>query len=69
MVGGLYAPEDARRDAGFSIFYMGINIGAFAAPLVCGFLAQSLRSAPSSRVTGSIRRAAGTGASAPRRWA
>ena len=41
MVGGLYTPEDARRDAGFSIFYMGINIGAFFAPLVCGFLAQS----------------------------
>lgn len=40
MVGGLYAPEDTRRDAGFSIFYMGINIGAFAAPLTCGFLAQ-----------------------------
>jgi POT family proton-dependent oligopeptide transporter len=41
MVGGLYAPEDTRRDAGFSVFYMGINIGAFAAPLICGFLAQS----------------------------
>jgi POT family proton-dependent oligopeptide transporter len=41
MVGALYAPEDERRDAGFSLFYMGINIGAFAAPLVCGFLAQS----------------------------
>ncbi|HEX4964538.1 MAG TPA: peptide MFS transporter [Thermoanaerobaculia bacterium] len=41
MVGGLYSPEDKRRDAGFSIFYMGINIGAFSAPLVCGYLAQS----------------------------
>lgn len=41
MVGSLYTTEDNRRDAGFSIFYMGINIGAFAAPLVCGFLAQS----------------------------
>jgi POT family proton-dependent oligopeptide transporter len=41
MVGGLYAPGDARRDAGFSIFYMGINLGAFIAPLVCGFLAQT----------------------------
>ncbi len=41
IVGELY-PEDqpARRDAGFSIFYMGINIGAFVAPIVCGFLAQ-----------------------------
>jgi len=41
MVGGLYAPDDRRRDAGFSLFYMGINLGAFIAPLVCGFLAQS----------------------------
>jgi POT family proton-dependent oligopeptide transporter len=43
MVGSLYAAGDARRDAGFSIFYMGINLGAFIAPLVCGFLAQSER--------------------------
>jgi POT family proton-dependent oligopeptide transporter len=41
MVGDLYDEQDARRDAGFSIFYMGINIGAFVAPLACGFLAQS----------------------------
>ncbi|MBX7221791.1 MAG: peptide MFS transporter [Blastocatellia bacterium] len=41
MVGALYAPTDVRRDAGFSIFYMGINMGAFLAPFVCGFLAQS----------------------------
>jgi len=40
MVGSLYGEGDARRDAGFSIFYMGINLGAFIAPLVCGFLAQ-----------------------------
>lgn len=40
MVGQLYAPGDTRRDAGFSIFYMGINVGAFLAPLVTGFLAQ-----------------------------
>ncbi len=40
MVGSLYSPGDERRDAGFSIFYMGINIGAFAAPLLTGFLAQ-----------------------------
>jgi POT family proton-dependent oligopeptide transporter len=40
MVGGLYPENDPRRDAGFSIFYMGINIGALVAPLVCGFLAQ-----------------------------
>jgi POT family proton-dependent oligopeptide transporter len=40
MVGQLYGPDDHRRDAGFSIFYMGINIGAFIAPLVCGYLGQ-----------------------------
>ena len=38
IVGSLYREEDHRRDAGFSIFYMGINIGAFIAPLVTGFL-------------------------------
>src|SRR4029078_12676131 len=43
MVGGLYGPSDARRDAGFSVFYMGINIAAFSAPLVCGFLGQSVQ--------------------------
>lgn len=41
MVGMLYKPDDDRRDAGFSIFYMGINMGAFFAPLVTGWLAQS----------------------------
>src|SRR5512132_2294659 len=40
MVGGLYSENDPRRDSGFSIFYMGINIGAVLAPLVVGFLAQ-----------------------------
>lgn len=43
MVGQLYPPGDARRDAGFSLYYMGINIGALLAPLVCGTLAQSVR--------------------------
>jgi proton-dependent oligopeptide transporter, POT family len=40
MVGQLYSEEDRRRDAGFSIFYMGINLGAFLSPIVVGFLAQ-----------------------------
>src|SRR5436190_16157620 len=40
LVGSLYAPEDRRRDAGFSIFYMGINVGAVLGPLVAGYLAQ-----------------------------
>ena len=39
MVGDLYTKEDERRDAGFSIFYMGINTGALLAPFVCGTLA------------------------------
>ena len=42
IVGQLYAPADIRRDAGFSIFYMGINLGAFLAPLVCGYLGQQI---------------------------
>jgi len=37
MVGGLYKTGDARRDAGFTIFYIGINIGAFTAPLLVGY--------------------------------
>ncbi len=40
MVGDLYGETDTRRDAGFSIFYMGINLGSFAAPLVTGWAAQ-----------------------------
>ena len=41
MVGQIYREGDARRDSGFTIFYMGINTGAFLGPLVCGGLAQS----------------------------
>jgi POT family proton-dependent oligopeptide transporter len=40
LVGSLYAPGDARRDAGFSLFYMGINLGAFLGPIIAGYLAQ-----------------------------
>jgi proton-dependent oligopeptide transporter, POT family len=40
MVGQLYSEKDERRDAAFSIFYMGINIGAFISPLIVGWLAQ-----------------------------
>lgn len=42
IVGKLYAPVDERRDSGFTIFYMGINAGAFVAPLITGWLAQSV---------------------------
>ncbi|MET0734206.1 MAG: peptide MFS transporter [Microbacterium sp.] len=38
VVGTLYAADDTRRDAGFSLFYLGINLGAFAGPIITGFL-------------------------------
>jgi len=41
QVGALYAPDDQRSHRAYSIFYVGINIGAFLAPLVCGTLAAS----------------------------
>jgi POT family proton-dependent oligopeptide transporter len=40
QVGGLYPPGDRRRDRAYSIFYVGINVGAFLAPLVCGTLGE-----------------------------
>ncbi|MEQ1899077.1 MAG: oligopeptide:H+ symporter [Vicinamibacterales bacterium] len=40
IVGRLYRPDDDRRDAGYSLFYMGINTGAFVAPFICGYLGQ-----------------------------
>lgn len=42
IVGKLYQQGDPKRDAAFTIFYMGINVGAFFAPLVCGYLAEDL---------------------------
>lgn len=42
IVGRLYAPGDKRRDAGFTIFYMGINLGSFSATLLCGWLGETL---------------------------
>ena len=42
MVGHLYSPSDLRRDAGFSIFYMGINIGSLIAPIIVGGLGQNV---------------------------
>lgn len=42
MVNQLYAPGDKRVDSAFSIFYMGINLGAFFSPLICGTLAEKL---------------------------
>jgi proton-dependent oligopeptide transporter, POT family len=40
QVGRLYAPGDRRRDRAYSIFYVGINVGAFLAPLICGTLGE-----------------------------
>ena len=42
IVGELYEENDKRRDSGFTIFYMGINLGAFIAPFVCGSLGQKI---------------------------
>lgn len=42
QVGALYPPGDARRDRGYSIYYVGINLGAFLAPLVCGTLGEGI---------------------------
>jgi len=42
MVGQLYKPGDPRRDVGFSIFYMGINLGAFICPFICGTLGEKV---------------------------
>jgi len=41
IVGRLYRQDDPRRDAGFTIFYMGINLGAFTATLLCGYLGET----------------------------
>lgn len=40
IVGTLYTQDDPRRDAGFTIFYMGVNLGAFLAPLLCGVIGE-----------------------------
>lgn len=42
MVGRLYRPGDSRRDVGFSIFYLGINVGAFLGGLICGYVGQQI---------------------------
>ncbi|MFL5763824.1 MAG: peptide MFS transporter [Bacteroidia bacterium] len=42
MVGQLYVADDKRKDAAYTIFYMGINAGAFIAPLICGYLGENV---------------------------
>ncbi len=46
IVGELYQPNDPRRDAGFTIFYMGINVGAFIAPFITGYLGEVTANSP-----------------------
>ena len=42
MVGQMYRQGDPRRDSGFTIYYMGVNAGAFLGPIICGLLAESI---------------------------
>src|SRR6266496_469821 len=42
IVGQLYSQDDKRRDAAFSIFYMGINVGALVSPLICGWVGEKV---------------------------
>jgi len=42
LLGRLYKPDDIRRDGGFSIFYVGINLGAFLAPLIVGYVGETI---------------------------
>ncbi len=54
LVGGLYEEGDEKRDSAFSIFYMGINLGAFMAPLVVGFLTDNLFAGTVTSETGEV---------------
>src|SRR4051812_29669713 len=53
VVGQLYERDDPRRDAGFSLFYFGVNLGAFLAPLVCGTLGRKVTGTSASWPPGS----------------
>ncbi len=61
QVGQLYSIGDERRDSGFTIFYMGINAGAFLAPLFTGWLADSVFGTPDDRAYEAVFIAAGFG--------
>lgn len=41
LVGQLYEPGDKRLDSAYTIFYMGVNVGSFLAPLVCGYFGET----------------------------
>ncbi len=55
VVGQMYDNKDPRKDRAFNIFYMGINLGAFLAPLVCGFLAEDLFATKVAQADGSMK--------------
>ena len=55
IVGQLYDNNDPRKDGAFNIFYMGINLGAFLAPLVCGFLAEDFMATKETLADGSVK--------------
>jgi len=61
MVGQLYAASDERRDSGFTIFYMGINAGAFVAPVLTAWLAQTVFGSPETPAYQFVFMAAGLG--------
>jgi POT family proton-dependent oligopeptide transporter len=61
MVGQLYAVDDARRDRGFTLFYMGINAGALVAPLITGWLASAVFGTPQQQNYKVVFGAAGVG--------
>jgi len=61
MVGQLYGPKDERRDRGFTLFYMGINGGAFVAPLLTGWLAAHFTDTPMQQNYRLVFGAAGVG--------
>ncbi|WP_076585202.1 peptide MFS transporter [Solilutibacter tolerans] len=61
MVGKLYATGDERRDSGFTIFYMGINAGAFIAPILTGILADKIFGTPEMPAYKVVFMAAGIG--------
>ena len=69
IVGELYAQEDRRRDAGFSIFYMGINLGAFISPWSSDPWLRAARSRAFCRTWDSIPAIHGIGDSGSARWA
>ena len=45
MVGTLYPTEARKKDGGFTIFYMGVNLGAAMSPLLCGYVGETIRMA------------------------